>query len=187
VVAFLAARPAAVLGTLLVGACGAAIAINALSFQEARHPAPLFTGKPKAVAEAPARRAETAPRAELPASPPLPPARPVVPATAALQAPAPAPAPAPARRDQIGDLLRGGEPTGAVNRAAPADPQRQVAGAQRALTKLGYGPLTADGLMGPATRTAIERFERDRRLTPTGELNPRTARELASASGLSLD
>jgi peptidoglycan hydrolase-like protein with peptidoglycan-binding domain len=41
--------------------------------------------------------------------------------------------------------------------------------------------------MGPATRTAIERFERDRRLTPTGELNPRTVRELTAAFGQPLD
>ncbi|HYF53189.1 MAG TPA: peptidoglycan-binding domain-containing protein [Salinarimonas sp.] len=179
----LATRPAVVAGTIVVTACGAAIAVNALTFQRARHPAPLFAERPRAAAEAPApvKRVEP-PRAELPAAPPLPPARPLPAA-----APAAAPAPPPARRDHIGDLLRGGEATGAVARQGSAESGRSLAGAQRALVKLGYGPLTADGVKGPATRAALERFERDRRLPPTGELNPRTARELAAASGLSLD
>jgi peptidoglycan hydrolase-like protein with peptidoglycan-binding domain len=37
--------------------------------------------------------------------------------------------------------------------------------------------------MGPGTRQAIERFERERKLTVTGELGPRTVRELAAAAG----
>jgi septal ring factor EnvC (AmiA/AmiB activator) len=57
------------------------------------------------------------------------------------------------------------------------DPE-SVAQAQRALAAFGYGPLEADGVLGPNTRQALERFERDRRLTVTGELNPRTAERL---------
>ncbi len=67
--------------------------------------------------------------------------------------------------------------------AAKTEPQKLVSSAQRALTKLGYGPLKSDGLMGVGTRQAIEKFERDRRLPVTGELNPKTIRELAAQSG----
>ncbi len=189
--ASLAARPAAVVGTLLVAGAGLAIGVNALAFQTHRHPAPLFSER-QAAAPAPVRRAEAAPRpveaparvepaaAPAPVAAPLPPAR-----------PAPAPAAAaqkPAGRDQIGDLLRTGEATGAGGRAAPAaDPQRKVAAAQRALVRLGYGPLSTDGVMGAATRGAIERFERDRRIAATGELGPRTVRELAAAAGHAIE
>jgi len=199
VAAALAANPASVVGTLLVAGAGLAIGLNALALQTARHPAPLFQDRGRVLAEAPPPpvrrveappRVESPPRVEPPVPAPLPPARP---ATAYNAAPAPAPATPLARgttaRDPIGDLLRGSEATGAVARTSVAsvDPQRTVSGAQRALVRLGYGPLTTDGVMGPATRSAIERFERDRRLTPTGELNPRTVRELTAAFGQPLD
>ena len=64
-----------------------------------------------------------------------------------------------------------------------ADPT--VAKAQRALVKLGYGPLKADGLMGASTRAAIEKFERDRKLPVKGEPSTRTFRELATRAGAS--
>jgi Putative peptidoglycan binding domain len=86
-----------------------------------------------------------------------------------------------APRDAIADLLRAGDP------AAAEAPARPLATAQRALMKLGYGLPKADGVNGAATRTAIEKFEKDRHLPVTGELNARTRRELASASGLKLD
>jgi peptidoglycan hydrolase-like protein with peptidoglycan-binding domain len=68
-----------------------------------------------------------------------------------------------------------------------AEPQRHVASAQRALLKLGYGPLKTDGIFGQETRQAIARFERDRRLTQTGELGPRTVRELSAQSGIRVE
>jgi hypothetical protein len=112
------------------------------------------------------------------AAPPAPPARP---------APAAAPAP-PAPRDPIADMIRLGDappvPPALVGRPEPA---RLVASAQRALAKLNYLAAKPDGLMGPGTRQAIERFERERRLPVTGELGTRTARELAAASGLPVE
>ena len=56
--------------------------------------------------------------------------------------------------------------------------------AQKALSKLGYGPLKADGLMGATTRAAIEKFERDRKLPVKGEAAGRTLRELAARAAL---
>ncbi|MHB2169875.1 peptidoglycan-binding domain-containing protein, partial [Alsobacter sp. R-9] len=112
-----------------------------------------------------------------------------VPATASTQpasvtaasAPPVPPAPIPTvQRDPIADMLKGG--------AAPAaEPDRSVLAAQRALNKLSYGPIKPDGLMGAGTRQAIERFERDRKLPVTGQPAGRTARELASASGIAIE
>jgi hypothetical protein len=95
--------------------------------------------------------------------------------------------PAPVR-DPIGDLIRFGEPApippGYVGRP---DPARTVSAGQRALARLNYLSSKPDGLLGPETRQAIEQFERDRRLPVTGELGPRTARELSAATGIPID
>ncbi|HEY8382778.1 MAG TPA: peptidoglycan-binding domain-containing protein [Microvirga sp.] len=131
------------------------------------------------------------PPASAPAARPAPPARPA-PAPVAVAPPrditssvASAP-PAPARSG-IGDLIRLGDPA-PIPPAFVGKPEvNRVAAAQRALAKLGYGAMKVDGVMGSGTKQAIERFERDRRLPVTGDLGPRTARELASASGLPVD
>jgi len=172
-------RPGESVITILLLGAGAAIAINALVYQTARHPAPIFGPK----------SAQT----ELPA--PLPPARPAAresigdlvraaePVAPAVRSPVVA-VPASKPRDPIGDLIRTGEP---ATPASKSDPQRLVASGQRALTKLGYGPLKADGVMGAGTRQAIERFERDYRLPVTGEFTPRTVRELSANSGIPVE
>ena len=162
-------------GCLLLGVAGA-VATNALVRQPARHPAPLFVPKDAARAK--------------PAAP-LPPLRPTAAAIPAPLAPTPAPLPVakpapppavPARpaRDGIGDLIRAAD-------AGPSKSEARVAGAQRALTKLGYGPLKSDGVQGPGTRQAIERFERERRLPVTGELTARTVRELSVQAGVTIE
>ncbi len=53
--------------------------------------------------------------------------------------------------------------------AAEDKPNRTVLDIQRALNKAGYGPLTEDGQMGPSTKTALTKFETDRKLPPRGE------------------
>ncbi len=99
--------------------------------------------------------------------------------------PAPA-APARARtvRDPIGEIIRMGGPVpmppANVGRTDPGD---LVLAGQRALARLGYG-VTVDGIMGSETRQAIQRFEQDRNLPVTGQLNGRTARELSTLSGI---
>lgn len=62
-----------------------------------------------------------------------------------------------------------------------------VVAIQRALTKLGYGPLRDDGHFGSGTRTALERFEKERRLPPRGDNPARNLRELAQASGIAIE
>ena len=55
--------------------------------------------------------------------------------------------------------------------------------AQRALAKIGYGPVSIDGKMGAETRNAIKAFERDRGMPETGELTPPVVRALAAQTG----
>jgi putative peptidoglycan binding protein len=147
--------------------------------------APATVGTPKAPARNPI--AEMIRNGGQPA-PAAPPAR--APQAAAPAAPAPAaPAPAPTRsaaRDPIAEMIRMGGPVpvppGNVGRSDHGD---TVLAGQRALARLGYS-VKVDGMMGSGTRQAIERFEQDRRLPVTGEMNARTARELSAASGIAV-
>jgi hypothetical protein len=185
-------HPREILAAVILAGASAAITVNALGLQTGRHPAPLFsTGRLAFEHPLPPAR---------PAAPP-PPAASVLPAAAAVPTPpartafaqsssadavnlsrtAPADSPKPAR-DAIGDLIRASEPAS----QATGDAAR-LAKAQAALTKLGYGALKADGVMGAGTRQAIERFEKDRRLPITGELATRTLRDLAAQSGISIE
>ena len=188
--------PGSVLGTLV--GLGAALAggLNAVGFQDGRHPAPILPTVEKA--------AEARPVAARPA-----PAREVRAEAPASDAPKPTPP-----RDAIADMIRSGETTASVTPrpapkasaakteaaksaaakgdaakgdAAKPEPAKAdakvdpaVARVQRALSRLGYGPLKDDGLMGPGTRAAIERFERDRKLPVKGEATGRTLRELTA-------
>lgn len=197
-------------GLIFLGAAGA-ISVNALTLQDAPHPAPLFAsgdaqraGATHGLEPAPAPRRpgvatdqqipqqharETGPEpgrnAGAPArsgpqsigdllDAPLPPARPE-----ALD-----------RSDSIATLLRnddGPSVTGSTDpRQAPVAEPR-VRQAQQALNAIGYGELTEDGLMGPMTRDAIMRFERDQGLAQSGRLDGRTADALSRASGIALD
>lgn len=158
----------------LAGVTTIGVPLNALYFQDGRHPAPLFRSfapEPRAAAEAQA---------------PLPPARPqAVAATAQPPAIQPAPTAHAAakptakpestqaeKRDAIGALLA---PKKDAHKTDEAD--KNVLAAQRALAKLGYA-LNADGRMGGATKQAIEKFERDNRLPVTGAVTPKLLHKL---------
>ncbi|MBV9076957.1 MAG: peptidoglycan-binding protein [Methylobacteriaceae bacterium] len=180
---FLARHPLPVLATVAALGLTGAFAHNVLLRQSAKHPAPLFARETAPVAPAAAPAALPPPRLE-PAAAPLPVPRPD--RTGSL-APAIEPARAAPGSDAIGALIRAGDgPARPGEAAKPMEPAR-IASAQRALTKLGYGPLKADGLFGSSTRAALERFERDRSLPVTGQVAGRTARQLASLSGIALD
>jgi hypothetical protein len=174
-------------GATAVGAAGAAVAvgivINALAFQNAPHPAPMFgrpAGETVKLSGIPTMLPLTRP-ADLSATPAAPAApaaeTPRDPARAqkASLTPASASPSSGASRDPIGDILKTG--------STVVEPSRSVLAAQKALNKLGYGPMKTDGVFGSGTRQAIEKFERDRKLPLTGELSGRTARELAAAAG----
>lgn len=80
---------------------------------------------------------------------------------------------APPRKDPLGDLI--------------APPQKRVVAVQRALADYGYAQLKPTGVVGPETRAAIEKFERERRLPVTGAITDRLLRELTAATGRQLE
>jgi hypothetical protein len=197
-------HPRETLAGLVLVAAATAITVNALGLQRGRHPAPLFSPvrvEPPAQAPIPPARpmqsqaqpqpSQAAPAVAAPAvSSPRPPkagGSPIAELIRTSEAPVRPAAVAEAKpsRDAIGDLIRSGEP-GTRPPANVGEPGR-VAAAQRALIKLGYGPLKPDGVMGAGTRQALERFEKDRRLPVTGELAARTIRDLAAQSGISVE
>lgn len=74
-----------------------------------------------------------------------------------------------------------------VKRSAQDDKTtKTVMDVQRALNKAGYGPLSEDGQMGPSTKTALAKFEQDKKLPQTGEPKGPVLRVLASASGVQI-
>lgn len=183
--AVLIARPGATIACAAFAALMTGIAVNALLLQKGRHPAPLFSVKPALQQAAPA----TAPAVVQPKAPPaddddapapaqpksVAPSPPVRPAALAEAKPAAKPEP---KSDSIGALLRNGP--------VASDQGKTVAAAQRALAKLGHA-VKADDAMGPGTRQAIEKFERDNKLPVTGELNPRTMRKLSAVAGMPVE
>ena len=111
-------------------------------------------------------------------------AAPLVPATGARSADArsePPPARPPAGLAPSGDI------TGAVRPPADVGASPRILSVQKALAKLGYGPLKVDGRPGGETRAAIVRFQRDRNLTADGEITDKLVRELGAVSGMALN
>lgn len=184
------------MGVLLVlgigGLAAVGVPMNALFFQDGRHPAPLFSARPPAADKndvaakptPPARPSDIAARVE---SEPVKAEPTRAPAKTERARPEPArtetnrtdigkSAGAEKKRDPIGQLLSGG--------AATTDgPDKNVLAAQKALLKLGY-VLRADGVLGGGTRRAIEKFERDNGLPAKGELTPKIMRQITARSGV---
>ena len=66
-------------------------------------------------------------------------------------------------------------------------PSSRVLAIQRALSDFGYGQIKPTGVYDPDTKTAIEKFERDRRLPVTGQISEPVVRELAAMTGRPLE
>jgi peptidoglycan hydrolase-like protein with peptidoglycan-binding domain len=66
-------------------------------------------------------------------------------------------------------------------------PSRRVLALQRALADYGYGQIKPTGIIDPETQSAIEKFERERKLPITGQASERVARELAAMTGRPLE
>ncbi len=66
-------------------------------------------------------------------------------------------------------------------------PSKQVIAVQRALSEFGYGQIKPTGIVDPETQSAIQKFERERKLPVTGQLSHRVVRELASITGRPLE
>lgn len=135
---------------------------------------PASTPAPAATDDTPAAPITLAPAIPLPpVKPPVPPR----PAPAAVATPAP---PAAAQPVSL-------QPASAAVRP-PADlaVSPRVMEIQKALASIGYGPVPIDGRFGTSTQQAIQRFERDRRLPVTGEVNDRLVKELNAVAGFSI-
>jgi peptidoglycan hydrolase-like protein with peptidoglycan-binding domain len=58
---------------------------------------------------------------------------------------------------------------------------------QQVLSDLGYDPGPSDGAMGATTKTAIESFQRDRKLVQDGRITPVLLREIKRVTGKSIE
>ncbi|PXW65313.1 peptidoglycan-binding domain-containing protein [Methylobacterium sp. B4] len=184
-------HPGGVLGSAAGAAAAIYVCVNAVGLQVGPHPAPILPSvEPKPLAmKAPATQRDVR-AAEV--------SRPAAAPVREVSVPP---------RDPIAEMIRSGETTASVTPRADArraearrpepktaevkpagkpdaakvdapKPDQAVIRVQRALAKLGYGPLKDDGLMGPGTKAAIEKFERDRKLPVKGEAAGPTLRAL---------
>jgi Putative peptidoglycan binding domain len=78
-------------------------------------------------------------------------------------------------------------PTAAHGDAAQITGSRRVAAVQRVLTEYGYGQLKATGTIGSDTQGAIQKFEREHKMPPTGQMSDRLVRELTAMVGHPID
>jgi hypothetical protein len=191
-----------VAGLLAVAAISAIVA-NALFLQAGRHPSPMFGASSAAApAHAPAnplprpRPVEAATRAveltatDIKAAEPKvePKSEPKSDAMSGLVAKAtvaPSPVTAPAAAASSTAIVR---PPAPVPVATPQTAVgRKIAAVQRTLTEYGYGQLKPTGLIGADTQAAILKFERDRKLPPTGQMSDRLVKELSHMTGRAID
>jgi peptidoglycan hydrolase-like protein with peptidoglycan-binding domain len=107
----------------------------------------------------------------------------------AATTPAPAPAAAPTRAAAPPPASSSvPRPPAPIRMAADsAAPSKRILGVQRALADFGYGQISPTGVLGSETKSAIERFERERKLPVTGQISDRLVRELAAVTGRPLE
>ena len=79
------------------------------------------------------------------------------------------------------------DPVGALVAQSMPKPDKSVLAAQRALNKIGYGPVSPDGLKSAALHDAVLHFQKDKHLPTTGEVDGVTKPQLAKASGIVLE
>jgi len=170
----------------------AVILLNALVWQRARHPAPLFA---RPVPASPAKKPTIDAMSAVPASRPLPAPPPIQAHDKPVEKP---PQETPAGGSPQQTRVNTSPPHGVISQlrkappvpparpitppAAPAASSKLVLAAQRALVKLGF-VLNPDGVAGATTRQAIERYERDRGLPVHGEVTPALMRQLSTEMG----
>jgi len=187
-------------GLLAATAIGAIVA-NALFLQAGRHPSPMF-------------RTAGVVAAAQPAANPLPRPRPAEASTRAVEltaadvranepkAESKAESRPESKPDAMSNLVAktAAPPAAAASSTAIVRPPapvpsatphtaagRRIAAVQRALTDYGYGQLKPTGLIGADTQAAILKFERDRKLPPTGQMSDRLVRELGAMTGRPID
>lgn len=80
--------------------------------------------------------------------------------------------------DQLNQARSNVSTTASVTSGPTTSEQLVTRTAQKALARLGYGSLKADGVAGPGTRRAVEAFQRANTLPITGELDAPTLQRL---------
>jgi hypothetical protein len=87
------------------------------------------------------------------------------------------------------NVVRPPAPIPAVSRgeAGPNTGSRRVAAVQRVLTEYGYGQLKPTGTIGSDTQGAIQKFEREHKMSVTGQMSDRLVRELTAMIGHPVD
>jgi Putative peptidoglycan binding domain len=194
--------PKDVIAGALAFAAVSAIIANALFLQAGRHPAPMF-GSSVAIPAAALTGVNPVPRPRpAEADSALFESRPIEirPAEARTVESKPADPKSP---DPLANLVKAtaAAPTTPPNVARPPAPiptvsrgdaaqitgSRRVASVQRVLTEYGYGQLKATGTIGSDTQAAIQKFEREHRMPPTGQMSDRLVRELTAMVGHPID
>jgi peptidoglycan hydrolase-like protein with peptidoglycan-binding domain len=149
-----------------------------------------------AVATAPVRAPTPAPAKPVPhtrtAAAAAPAATPAPTRTAAAPTPPPAPpraappTPTPIRAaTPDSDAIP--RPPAPIRTGSISAPSKRIISVQRALADFGYGQVAPTGVIGAETKSAIERFERERKLPVTGQVSDRLVRELAAVTGRPLE
>lgn len=174
-------RPADALGWVLMLSLALLIVINALLWQRALPRQPLRPAALGASAGEPTGSVAPTPRPRpadpVPAAPVKDPHAATAPTIESVLSPAPK-----------GDRLKLAQPAAArrTEPAAPVPSAARVAAVQRALTEFGYGQIKPSGIADEATKAALERFERERKLPVSGQISDRVLRELATVTGRAL-
>ena len=147
-----------------VGAVIGMVLVNQLFLQSGPHPAPIFANRQPVMAPPTVlpRPRPVGYRADAPAAPP-----PAAPYAAPVKASAKS-----TTNDPIGELLL---------------PSQRIVALQRALSDYGFGQIRPTGTYDPQTRSAIEAFERYRKLPVTGQISERMTRELAAMTRRTLE
>ena len=196
-------RPFDALGVVVAIVGAAAILVNALFLQVRPHPAPIMSGASRPVAAThasavpaphPIRASKREPAADVPPRShadtrpaPQPPVT-VLPQPRPAAAPAGAAAPPATTATLPPRPAEKSHPAPAAQaHPRPGAPSRRVLAVQRALTDFGYGQVKPTGVMSAETKSAIERFERERKLPVTGQISDRLTRELAAITSRSID
>lgn len=199
------------LAAIALVAIGAAIAANALYWQNGTHPAPLFATRGVRAAPGPAPLPRTAPRSarEVPAGAPAGTFETSVPAGDVVVAAVQAGLAGAGFYDGPLDGIDGPQTRAAVLRyqrthglpetgSATADllaaleegsgdgsgGDAKVLLVQRALAAAAYGPLAVDGVFGAETSDAIRRFQLEHGMAATGEIDDVLIRRLAAVGAI---
>jgi hypothetical protein len=198
--------PKDVIAGALAFAAVSAIVANALFLQAGRHPAPMF-GSSVAIPAAALTPANLVPRPRpVEADAPLFESRPIeikpAESKASESKASESKASEPKTSDPISNLVKAtvapvtpsnavrppaSIPTTSHGDAAQITGSRRVAAVQRVLTEYGYGQLKATGTIGSDTQGAIQKFEREHKMPPSGQMSDRLVRELTAMVGHPID